>query len=186
MSYPPPPPPGQGGPPAGPGGPYQPNPYGASPYGPPPQKDNTLWWVLGIIGVSIILVCVCLCGFFGWAINEADKEIEQSQSSSMNDGQASDADEVDEGSEATDAGVTVRSGWHVTSYDELNGVTLRNDGSSREMLRAKFYFLDDGDVVGTARCSSDILDPGESDYSPTCTGPSYMSSYDEIRFSEGS
>ncbi len=186
MSYPPPPPPGQGGP-VGPGGPYQPNPYGGSPYGQPPKKDNTLWWVLGVIGVSVILVCVCVCGFFGWVANETAKEIDESQSSSMSGGQAQDADEVDEGSEVTDDGATVRSGWSVSSTDELSGVMLRNDGSSREMVRAKFYFMEGGDLVGTARCSSDILDPGETDYSPTCTGgPSSVSSYDEIRFSEGS
>src|SRR5699024_4046665 len=75
VSYPAPPPPGQSGPP-GPGGPgqgtpppYQPNPYGAggNPYGPPPKKDNsTLWWILGIIGVVVIICCLGVCGFFGW------------------------------------------------------------------------------------------------------------------------
>lgn len=192
MSYPPPPPPGQGGPPVpggpvGPGGPYQPNPYGASPYGQPPKKDNTLWWVLGIIGVAVVLTCVCVCGFFGWAANEGAKQIDESASSSMSGGQAADAELVDEGEQATDDGATVRSGWRVTSSDDLSGVLIRNDGSSREVVRAKFYFMEDGDVVGTARCSTDVLDPGETDYSPTCTGPSYMSGgYDEIRFAQGS
>lgn len=188
MSYPPPPPPGQGGS-SGPyqGGPYQPSPYGGSPYGAPPTKDNTLWWVLGIIGVLVILTCVCVCGFFAWGVGEASKEIEESQSSSMSGGQAAGSEEVSEGDQATDNGATVRTGWSVTSTDEISGVTLRNDGTSRGMIRVKFFFMEDGDVVGTARCtSSQFLEPGESDYSPTCTTPPGVSGYDEIRFSEGS
>ena len=195
MSYPPPPPPGQDGPP-GPGGPYpagvpyQPNPYGGAPYGPPPKKDTTLWWVLGVIAVVIILCCVGVCGFFGWVANETSEQAD-SVSSSMkipqaSDTQASDAEPVSEGSQVTDNSATVRPGWRLSSSDDLIGVTMRNDGSSRDMLRVKFYFLEDGDVVGTARCSSRFLDPGETDFSPTCVDPVNISGYDEIRFSQGS
>lgn len=189
MSYPPPPPPGQGGPagPNGPypGGPYQPNPYGASPYGAPPKKDNTLWWILGVLAVVVVVCCIGVCGFFGWVGNEAAKEID-SQSSSVSGAQAGSAKQVSEGSQVTDNGATVRSGWRVTSADSLEGVTMRNDGSSRESLRVKFYFMEDGDVVGTARCSSRFLDPGETDFSPTCVGAANSSGYDEIRFAQGS
>lgn len=194
MSYPAPPPPGQSGPP-GPGGPgqgtpppYQPNPYGAggNPYGPPPKKDNsTLWWILGIIGVVVIICCLGVCGFFGWFGNEVNKEIE-SQSSSQGGAQASGAQEVSEGSQATDDGATVRSGWSVTSAEDLSGVTLRNDGSSRDMVRVKFFFMQDGDVLEEATCSSKFLDPGETDYAPTCLDPiQSIDGYDEIRIAEG-
>lgn len=190
MSYPPPPPPGQGGPP-GPGGPagpspYQPNPYGGAPYGQPPKKDNTLWWILGIIAVVVIICCVGVCAFFGFVGNEASKEID-SYSSSYSSGAAGSAQEVDEGSEVSDNGATVRSGWNVSSTsDDLVGVTLRNDGSSRDMLRVKFYFMKDGDVLDDATCSSDFLDPGETDYSPSCINAiQSIDGYDEIRFAEG-
>lgn len=192
MSYPPPPPPGQGGPgpndpyQGGPyqGGPYQPNPYGASPYGAPPKKDTTLWWILGVIAVVVILCCIGVCGFFGWAANEASKEIDSMSSSSG--AQAGSAQVVSEGSEVSDNGATVRSGWRVISSDDLAGVTMRNDGSSREMLRVTFFFMENGELVGTARCSSSFLEPGETDYSPDCRDGSIVGGHDEIRFSEGS
>lgn len=184
MSYPPPPPPGQGG-----QGPYPPNPYatGAGPYGQPPKKqDNTLWWVLGAIGVVVILCCIGVCGFFAFAANEADKAID-SATSSYGDARAAGATPVSQGEEVTDNGATVTSGWRVTATDELSGVTLRNDGSSRNMLRVTFFFMKDGSVLEDATCSSDFLDPGESDYSPTCFDPiSSIEGHDEIRVAEGS
>lgn len=188
MSYPAPPPPGQGGP-AGSGGsnPYQPNPYapGGNPYGQPPKKDNTLWWILGIIGAVIVVCCIGVCGFFGWVVYEADDQI-SSATSSVSDGQASSAEEVSEGSQATDNGATVRAGWTITSSEDLSGVALRNDGTSRDMLQVKFYFMQDGNVLGEASCSSTFLDPGETDYSPTCLDPIQdIAGYDEIRFAEG-
>lgn len=186
MSYPPPPPPGQGGPPGQ--NPYQPNPYaaGGSPYGQPPKRDNTLWWILGTIAVVVVICCIGVCGFFGWVGNEASKEID-SYSSSYSGTQASDADEVDEGSQASDNGATIRSGWSVSSSGELVGVSLRNDGSSRDMLRVKLYFMEDGDVIEDATCSSTFLEPGETDFSPTCLDPIQdIDGYDEIRFTEGS
>lgn len=196
MSYPAPPPPGQSGPP-GPGGPgqggpppYEPGPYGGggNPYGPPPKKDNsTLWWILGIIGVVVVICCVGVCGFLGWGWSQAADEIESSASSSQSGAQASGAQEVSEGSQATDDGATVRAGWSVTSTDELSGVSLRNDGSSRDMVQVKFFFMKDGDVLEDATCSSDFLDPGETDFAPTCLDPiQSIDGYDEIRMAEGS
>ncbi len=198
MSYPPPPPPGQGGPgpypgPAGPGpypgGGHQPNPYAAGPYGPPPKKDTTLWWILGTIAVVVILCCIGACGLFGWASNEAGQEIKSSSdswSSSLDDAEAAVAQEVSEGSEVTDSGATAVSGWSVSSSGELVGVTLRNDGTSREMLRTTFFFMEGGTVRGTATCSSDFLDPGETDPDPSCSTMGDTTGYDEIRFAEGS
>lgn len=200
MSYPPPPPPGQGDPTGqggqdpyssgqnpyqgGPGA-YQPNPYGGAPYGQPPKKDNTLWWILGVIGVVVVICCIGVCGFFGWVGTEAADEID-SISSSSSGAQASSATEISEGSQKTDNGATVRAGWSVTSTDDLSGISLRNDGTSRDMLRVKFFFMEDGDVLGTATCSSSFLEPGETDFSPSCTNPvRSIDGYDEIRFSEG-
>ena len=54
MSYPAPPPPGGAGP-----NPYQ-APAGAAGFGAAPQKkDNTLWWILGIIA-AVIILCLSL------------------------------------------------------------------------------------------------------------------------------
>lgn len=190
MSYPAPPPPGQGDS-AGQGGPppYQPNPYatGGSPYGQPPKKDNsTLWWILGGVGVVLILCCIGVCGFFGWVGYVADDEL-NSATSSVSDAEASSAEEISEGSQATDNGATVRDGWFITSDDELSGVSLRNDGTSRDMLSVTFYFMEDGDVVEDATCTTKFLDPGETDNSPTCLDPIQdISGYDEIRYAEGS
>ncbi|WP_435203237.1 hypothetical protein [Janibacter sp. GS2] len=189
MSYPAPPPPGQGGP-VGPGGPNppQPNPYaaGGNPYGQPPKKDTTLWWILGIIGAVIVVCCIGVIGFFGWVVYAVDDQL-SSATSSVSDGRASSADEISEGSQATDNGATVRSGWTITPSEELSGVTLRNDGTSRNMLQVTFYFMQDGDVLEEASCTSTFLDPGETDDSPTCLDPiGDIAGYDEIRFTEGS
>ena len=189
MSYPAPPPPGQGDS-AGQSGPapYQPNPYatGGNPYGSPPKKDNsTLWWILGGIGVLLALCCIGVCGFFGWVGYMADEE-NNSATSSVSDAEASAAEEISEGSQATDNGATVLDGWFITSDDELSGISLRNDGSSRNMLNVKFYFMEDGDVVDDASCTSDFVDPGETDYSPSCINAiKDISGYDEIRYAEG-
>ena len=43
-----------------------------------------------------------------------------------------------------------------------------------------------GDVLDDATCSSDFLDPGETDYSPSCINAiQSIDGYDEIRFAEG-
>lgn len=193
MSYPPPPPPGEGGPdpyPGGPyqGGPYQPNPYAGSPYGPPPKKDSTLWWVLGIIAVVVILCCVAVCGFFGWFGSLVNEEIESSSdsySSSLGGDSAEDAQVVSEGDQASDDGVTLGSGWSLSASDELVGVNLSNDGSSRDMVAGTFFFMEGGEVLGTATCSSTFLEPGETDVAPSCDTPSGVSGWDEVRFAEG-
>lgn len=189
MSYPAPPPPGHGGP-AGQGGPnpYPPNPYaaGGNPYGQPPKKDNTLWWILGGIGVLVILCCIGVCSFalFGGAAWVAD---EQSSSSGTYSNSAASAEEVSVGDEVTDNDATVLSGWSITSTDDLSGVSLRNDGTSRDMLQVTFFFMKDGEVLEDATCSSTFLDPGETDFLPNCFDPiSSIDDYDEIRVSEGS
>lgn len=185
MSYPAPPPPGQGG---STPNPYQANPYasgGGSPYGPPPKKDNnTLWWVLGGVGLLLVL-CVCgVCAFFGFVANEADDNY-SSASNSVNNAKAENASVVSEGDEVTVDGATVRSGWQVIGED-LSGVMIRNDGSSRDMKRVTFFFIEDGDVLEESSCSTDFLDPGETDYDPSCVGPiSSIDGYDEIRVAEG-
>lgn len=186
MSYPAPPPPGQGG---STPNPYQANPYapgGGSPYGQPPKKDNsTLWWILGGVAV-VIVICICgVCAFFGFVANEASDGI-SSASSSVDNAKAENATVVDEGEEVTDNGATVRPGWQVTATDDLSGVMIRNDGTSRDMKRVTFFFIEDGNVLEDATCSTDFLDPGETDYAPTCMDPiSSIDGYDEIRVAEG-
>lgn len=194
MSYPPPPPPGQGGPgPYPPGGQQPPppgaNPYGPSPYGPPPKKDTTLWWILGTIAVVVLLCCVGVCVLFGGVASFVGDEIESSSdswSSSYSGTQAETATPVDEGEEATDENATILSGWSADATG-VAGLSMRNDGSSYDMLKATFYFMDGDEVVGTATCTSTFLDPGETDSSVSCLPSGDVDAgLDEIRFASGS
>lgn len=189
MSYPPPPPPGQGGPGPYPGGGYQPTPPpGGSPYGRPPSKDTTLWWILGSIAVVVILCCVGVCGFFGWFGSFVGEEIESSSdswSSSYSDTRAESATVVPEGGETTDNGATVLSGWSVGTT-ELTGVSMRNDGTSRDMLEGTFFVMDGDEVLGTATCTTTFLEPGETDFATSCQTSGDVDGHDEIRFATGS
>lgn len=185
MSYPAPPPPGGAGQP----NPYQATPYGAGgPGGPPPKKDNTLWWILGIIATVVIVCCCGIAGFIIFAANEASEGFSSVTSSvnSSKNAKAAGARVVSEGSSATVDGAGIRPGWSVSSSDDVIGLTVRNDSGSRDMFRVTFYFLEDGDVIDDVSCSTKFLDPGESDYSPSCIRAIRdIGDADEIRVAEG-
>lgn len=183
MSYPAPPPPGGAGQP----NPYQSTPYGAGPAGPAPKKDNTLLWILGIIGAVILLCCCGVGGFFLWAANEADDAISSYSSSADagKDADAASAQVIGEGSSATVDGAAIRPGWSESGGD-ISGLAVRNDSGSSDSFYLTFYFMKDGSVVEDIVCTTDYLDAGATDYSASCVGAfDDLGDVDEIRVREG-
>ena len=182
MSYPAPPPPGGAGP-----NPYQ-APAGAAGFGAAPKKkDNTLWWILGVIAAVIILCGCSVGGFFVFVANEADDQI-SSYTSSANSSKNSDAagaTTISEGGTANVSGAAIQSGWSVIG-DDISGLSVRNDSGSSDSFYLTFYFLKDGDVIDDVTCNTSYLDAGSTDYDPTCIGAiSDIGDFDEIRVSEG-
>lgn len=211
MSYPAPPPPGGAGdtppyqPPAGNtpagstpagGAPYgQPyggspygSPYGSAPYGQPPKKkDNTLWWILGIIGVVVILCCCAGLGFVGFVTNEASKGISSytSSANSSKDADAAGGTVVAEGDAVTVGGAAIQSGWSVVD-DDVSGLSVRNESGSDDSFYLTFYFMEGGHVVDDVTCNTSYLTAGSTDASPTCLPAIFdVSGYEEIRVTEG-
>lgn len=193
MSYPAPPPPGGTGVP----NPYQGGPQGSSPYGPgsnpyggvPPQKkDNTLWWILGIIAAFIALCCAGACAALIFVGNEASDTV-SSYSSSVNSSKyagAASASPITEGGGLSVDGAAIQPGWSIDSSDDITDLSVRNDSGSRDSFTLNFYFMQDGEVIDDISCVTSFLDSGDTDDNVTCV-PSFsdIQDADEIRVSEG-
>ena len=187
MSYSAPPPPG------GPAGqnPYQspgatPNPYGGGVA--PKKKDNTLWWILGIAGGVVLLCCLGVCGFFVFVGNEASDQYSSASSSASSSAQGlgGSGTTVSEGASVTAGNAAIQSGWAVSSDDDISGLMVRNDGTSGESFFLTFSFMKDGSEIADITCTTDYLDAGETDYSPSCISAfADIQDADEIKVKEG-
>ena len=152
--------------------------------GPAPKKDNTLWWIIGIIAAVVLLCCCSVGGFFVFIANEAGDQV--SSAGLSDDADAASAIVISEGGSANTNGAAIQSGWSVTSNDDISGLMVRNDSGSSESFYLTFYFMDGSNVIDDITCTTDFLDAGETDYSPTCIGAiSDIQDADEIRVKEG-
>ncbi|KRE38596.1 hypothetical protein ASG73_06655 [Janibacter sp. Soil728] len=155
--------------------------------GTPPKKDNTLWWILGIIGGVVLLCCCGIAGFFVFIANEAnDQYTDFSSSANASDSaDAANALVVSEGGSVVVDSASIQSGW--SEFDgDITGLTVRNDKSSSDFFHLTFYFMKDGNVIDDVTCTTTVLDAGATDYSPSCIGAfSDVSDADEIRVAEG-
>ncbi|WP_121252743.1 hypothetical protein [Nocardioides ferulae] len=155
------------GPYGSPYGPGQPGPQGQPPgyYQPPPaKKSRAVWWILGGLGVVLLVGlggCLALVGLF---VNEIDETIEEATA-------RPEPQQVAEGESFTFDGFEFDEGWRVATdeYDRLSIKGLRatnveNDdlpgaGSSATLT---FKLMDGTENLAEISCSSNRLDEGQS------------------------
>lgn len=154
-----------------------PSPYAA------PKKDNTLMWVLGILGGLLLLCC---CGgllFLGWTTYVAKETIDtySSSYSSYSTGTA-----VSEGGSASISGASIASGWSIS--DTGNGpepinVSVTNEDTYARTFSFYVNYLSNGTEVDDSLCTVSSLEPGASG-TATCLAPYTSVDYDSLSISE--
>lgn len=168
--------PGPGGPenpygaPQGPGGPPvygPPGPTGAPGawYGPPPAKDNTLKWVLIIVGVLLLLTCGGCLAVVGLAANETKTIVDRELSRI----ETSESVEVVEGEAFTIGNLDVSQGWRTQSSDVGEGILnlvatprQRDDPALLDSVpQIDFSFYRRDRLLGTVSCFGFDAKPGE-------------------------
>ncbi len=146
------------GAPQHPGGPPPygvPGPYGPG-YGPPPKKDNTLKWVLIIIGTVLLLTCGGCLAVGVLAFNEGSSIVERE----LDRVQTSESIDVEEGDGFSLGNLDVQDGWRTVNSefdDSLLDVVVttrpRDDPAFLDSVaQIDFSFYRRDRLLGTIGC----------------------------------
>jgi hypothetical protein len=175
--------------PSTPGPSAQPGPYGQPS---PLQERRRTWLIVLLVILALMLIgivgCVALDGTAGKAVNEAVTEVSASEKASQQAQEDPNAPrEVTPGKAFTIGSHEVLDGWKVKADSTFGDAEFQVTGKAKNVSEATstmlihLKFIDkSGDVLGNAECSTEDLEPGQTERMTCISDGRYTSKYDKV------